>query len=115
MKGMVNVIKSWEEMKIKYPECRDDMTEEREKDFVEDCYDLYEREGFARKFWSVFENVSEYQGKLFSVVGRTKSADLECLPMWQIRFSNGEEISAYPDEIIPSEMKAQGCNIEEYC
>lgn len=34
---------------------------------------------------------------------------LLCLPMWNIEFQDGSIIAAYPDEIIPSEMEANGC------
>lgn len=92
------------------------MPEEREKAFVGDCYRLYEKEGFNKKFWSNGGDFKQYHGKAFSVIGRTpiydgnnRGADLECLPMWQIRFEDGTEISAYPDEVIPSEMKDAGC------
>lgn len=43
---------TWEEMNIKYPEDRHEMTEEREREFVNDCFELYEKEGFSRKYWS---------------------------------------------------------------
>lgn len=33
---------TWEEMKVKYPEYRDQMSEERERQFVADCFDAYE-------------------------------------------------------------------------
>ena len=29
--------------------------------------------------------------------------------MWNIKFSDGVTIGAYPEEIIPSEMKENGC------
>lgn len=115
-------IKSWDDMNKKYTEYRDDMTEEREKEFVEDCYTLYEKEGFAKKFWSMGGDFPQYKGKEFTVIERVKSitedkengADLECLPMWNIKFADGFEMAAYPDEIIPSQMKDNGCNIKEY-
>lgn len=45
---------TWEEMKIKYPEYREDMTVEREQEFVNDCFSCYESEGFSKRFWSPF-------------------------------------------------------------
>lgn len=42
----------------------------------------------------------------------TKDADLASLPMWNIKFSDGLIIGAYPEEIIPREMKANGCPID---
>ena len=102
---------TWEEMSIKYPEDRHEMTEDREREFVNNCFELYEKEGFSRKFWSMGGDYKKYHGSSFEVIGRTteKDADLECLPMWKIRFDDGFEMDAYPDEIIPSEMANYGC------
>lgn len=103
-------------MKIKYPEYRDEMSIEREKEFVKDCFDLYEQEGFAKTFWSQGGDFPRQKGKKFTVVSRvgvypedTDGADLECLPMWKIRFEDNFEMAAYPDEVIPSQMIANGC------
>lgn len=41
---------TWEEMKIKYPEGRNTMSEEREKTYVNECFNCYEQEGFAKNF-----------------------------------------------------------------
>lgn len=102
---------TWEEMKIKYPEDRHKMTKEREREFVNDCFAAYEKEGFSKKFWSQGGDYKILHGKHFEVLGRVteEEADLKCLPMWNIRFDSGFETSAWPDEIIPSEMKANGC------
>ena len=53
-------------------------------------------------------------GQSFKVVGRcsTKDSDLSSLPMWNIKFSDGTVIGAYPEEIIPREMKENGCPLE---
>ena len=102
---------TWKEMNVKYPERRYEMTKDREREFVNDCFELYEKEGFSKKFWSMGLDYEQYIGKSFEVIGRTteKDADLECLPMWKIRFDDGFEMDAYPDEIIPSEMRDNGC------
>lgn len=99
------------------------MSEEQEKEFVNDCFDCYEQEGFSKVFWTQGGDYPEYVGKPFTVVGRTPlwdennknqmTADLECLPMWNIRFEDGFVMAAYPEEIIPREMKDNGCP-EEY-
>lgn len=39
---------TWDEVKTKYPEYRDQMSEEREMEFVNDCFECYEQEGFAK-------------------------------------------------------------------
>lgn len=109
---------TWEEMKVKYPEDRSDMSEEREKEFVEDCFSCYESEGFAKKFWTPFESHRKRKGQTFEVVRRLteEDCDLCILPMWNIKFEDGIVTGAYPEEIIPREMRANGCpwtNIEQ--
>lgn len=106
---------TWNELEAKYPTDREDMTKEQERCFVEECFNLYEQEGFAKKFWSPFGDYSERTGENFEVVSRCteKEADLEVLPMWNIKFSDGTIIGAYPEEIIPSEMRDNGCNMED--
>ena len=115
---------NWKEIQTKYPEYREDMTKEREQEFVKDCFDCYEAEGFSEIFWTPWEDYSQYIGKRFTVVGRVtekgeyeqRSAykqELEFLPMWVIHFTDtDEEIGAYPEEIIPREMKDNGCRLE---
>lgn len=90
------------------------MSEEREMLFVNDCFECFEKEGFAKKFWSPFGDDKERIGQSFKVVGRcsTKDSDLSSLPMWNIKFSDGTVIGAYPEEIIPREMKKNGCPLE---
>lgn len=109
---------TWAEMRVKYPgEYRDEMTEDCERAFVADCFDCYESESLSKRFWTQDGDYVEYVGKRFSVIGRTPEwdrqgadgADLECLPMWRIRFEDGKEIDAYPDEIIVREMLDNGC------
>lgn len=110
---------TWDEMRAKYPDrpYRDEMPAEREREFVADCFDCYEAEGFSERFWSQGGDFPEYKGKPFEVIGRVPEldpahpdgADLECLPMWRIRFEDGYEMAAYPDEIVPSEMRDNGC------
>lgn len=104
-------ILDWEEMSIKYPEDRDEMPLERERAFVNDCFDIMEREGFSDRFWSPFGDYKERFGQPFKVVERCteKSCDIAALPMWNIRFEDGTVVGAYPEEIVPSEMKVHGC------
>ena len=58
-------------------------------------------------FNAIFDTYKEYHGKKFTVIGRSTEddTDLTCLPMWKIRFEDGTETAAYPEEIIPSEIK----------
>lgn len=106
---------TWEELKSKYPECREDMSEEREQEFINDCFSCYENEGFSKKFWSPFEDHRAREGQSFKVLGRctTEDQDLCTLPMWNIQFDDGTIIGAYPEEIIPSEMRGNGCTLKD--
>lgn len=81
--------------------------------FVNDCFTLYEKEGFAKKFWTPYDENKQRIGQPFTVVSKCsiENSDLECLPMWQIKFADGTCIDAYPEEIIPSEMRNNGCKI----
>ncbi len=106
---------TWDELKNKYSEDRSTMSEEREKEFVNDCFNCYEQEGFAKKFWSPFSDYKERIGQRFKVIGRctTEEVDLASLPRWNIEFSDGTVIEAYPEEIIPSEMRRNGCLLND--
>ena len=106
----------WEDMRVKYPEDRENMTEEREKQFVNDCFSCYENEGFSKKFWSPFGYHKDKEGESFEVVGRctNENSDLSSLPMWNIKFEDGSIASVYPEEIIPREMKGNGCTLENF-
>lgn len=106
---------SWEELRVKYPEDRDDMSKEREREFVNDCFSCYEKEGFAKKYWSPFGDYKERIGQSFTVIGRCteENTHLSALPMWNIKFKDGTVIGAYPEEIISREMKENGCQMED--
>jgi hypothetical protein len=102
------MIKTWEELEEKYRnEERHLMTTEREREFVNDCFECYENEGFNKVFWSPYHGNEKYKGKTFKVLGRTteKECELEWQPVWRIQFSDGKIINAFPEEIIASEMK----------
>ena len=107
------MIKTWEDLYKEYPIYRDSMKIDDERNFVNQCFILYENDGFAKVFWSQGGDYKQYYEKPFIVIGRLteKDADLECLPMWKIKFEDGEEIHAYPDEIIPREMRENGCKL----
>lgn len=86
---------------------RYDLTEEQEKAFINDCYNTYEYIGFAETFNTPYDEYEEYKGKRFIVLGRADETkiDLECLPMWNIKFENGDTMAAYPEEICLAERK----------
>lgn len=100
---MADLQKVYDKYRVRY---RDELTCEQEESFANDCFDIYEAEGFADVFHTNGGDFDEYDNKAFEVVRRaTKDdCDIECLPMWKIRFKNGFEICAYPDEIIQSEV-----------
>lgn len=91
---------------------RDNLSYEEEKSFVKDCFETYEHIGFADTFGTPYDGERKYVGMKFTVLGRVKEitedkdgADLECLPMWNIQFENGDTIAAYPEEICLAERK----------
>ena len=106
---------TWDQIKEKYPEDRSKMSEEMEKAFVNDCFDCYEQEGFAKKFWTPYSDYADRIGQSFKVIGRcsAEDSDLSVLPMWDIELPDGVVIVAYPEEIIPREMKHNGCSLDE--
>ena len=114
-----NMIKTWEELKEKYNnyEYRENMSKERERGYVNDLFSIYENEGFNKVFWSPYDNEGEekYYGKTFKVLGRCSESrnNLSLLPLWDIEFEDGKQLTVEPCEIIFSQMKAEGCP-EEY-
>lgn len=89
---------------------RDDLNEDEERSFVNDCYDTYEHIGFAATFGTPYTGKRKHVGMKFTVLGRVKElsvdkdgADLECLPMWNIQLENGDIMAAYPEEICLAE------------
>lgn len=97
----------WDELYEKYPEDRERMSKTREREFVKCCFDIYEKEGFSEKFWSPYEDGAKHIGKSFKVLNRTTEENncLSCLPLWDIELEDGTLLTAYPEEIIPSEIK----------
>lgn len=91
---------------------REDLTEEEERAFVEDCFDTYELTGFSETFHSPYGSMRKYNGMGFTVVERVgespedeSGADLSCLPIWRIRLENGEATHALPEEICIAEER----------
>lgn len=73
----------------------------------------YEAEGYSQKFWTPYTDYKSRIGETFKVVRRIgdNEVDAECLPIWKIKFKDGFEISAFPEEIIPSAILANGGQI----
>lgn len=101
---------TWEEIKVKYPEYRYNMSEEREREFVNDCFDAYENEKLADTFWSIGGDYPNRIGEAFRIVKRCteEQCDLCTLPMWEIVFDDGVVMPAYPDEIFEREQIENG-------
>jgi hypothetical protein len=81
-------------------------TEEEVIEFKNDCFDMYEQGGFSERYFSPYEETSCYNGMKFDVIRRATTdddIDLECLPIWVIKFENGETAYCYPEEITKLE------------
>lgn len=104
------ITESLEQLRKNLPIMTNELSDEQRAIFLKRCYALYETEGFTDKFFTNGMDYREYIGSPFSVVCRTAppSDDEECWPMWLIRFDDGVEIKAYPEEIVLSEMKSVG-------
>lgn len=110
---------TWDQMPAKWAGFPDDfdraaLSEIQETEFVDDCFSCYENEGFAKAFWTPY---SDYQGRIgqgFKVLSRctTVNNDLCTLPAWKIELEDGTVLDANPEEIIPSEMRQNGCRLE---
>ena len=90
---------------------RDEMSAEREAEFVNDCFDAYEQtEKKAETFWTPFNQYEDKIGQKFTVLRRvdTLDCDLCALPQWHIMLEDGTEIDAYPEEIYESEQQNNG-------
>ena len=105
-------MKNWLEFENKYKnKLRDFMNKEEEREFISDYCDCCEKEGFNKTFWTPYEEQKEHIGKKFMVLRRLTEEEcfLEAMPMWKIEFEDGKTSGAYPEEIVPSEMKLHGC------
>lgn len=80
---------------------RYDMSEEETALFINYWFDEYERTGFCETFHAIYGDFKEYDGKRFAVVERCNelNADFDALPMWNIKFEDGNVIGAFPEEI----------------
>lgn len=84
------------------------ITEDEEKAFINKCYELYQKKGFAKTFKSSSDEYKKYNGMKFKVLNSVsvddERFDLEVLPMWEIEFSNGEKVEAFSEEIFAFEQ-----------
>lgn len=91
-----------------YPKREKIDTFEEEFELVNDLFDTYEHIGFVDSLYSSYDQYQSKVGEPFTVVRRmgyvTDDIDLECLPQWKIKFEDGTEIQAYPEEICRVEI-----------
>ena len=81
--------------------------EDRWEEYIEDCFDMYETEGFTDTFNSPYEQYRELNGMPFKVLRRGSVEDgwdIETLPAWKITFEDGLIIDAFPEEICKIEQ-----------
>jgi hypothetical protein len=75
-------------------------------EFKNDCFDMYEQGGFSERFFSPYDEMEPHNGMKFDVIRRATTdddIDLETLPIWEIKFENGETAFCYPEEITKLE------------
>lgn len=85
----------------------DGLDEDKLREFKEDCFNLYEQTGFLEIFSSPYDDIGnglqtdEHNGMRFEVIRRAteKECDLEAMPLWLVKFENGDEAYCYPEEI----------------
>ena len=92
------------EFRLKWDAIRyEDMDDAQFKDYIEDCFSMYETEGFhTNNFRGLYSDSKKFNGQTFEVVRRctTKDGfDLEVLPAWVVRFQDGTELQAFPEEV----------------
>lgn len=92
------------------------LTEEQEKQFIKDYVSFMETKTQREQFFTDSDYVTTsdgktclktYEGKTFEVFGVCTEnetdpywkTDIECQPMWKIRFPDGKEAKAYAEEI----------------
>ena len=102
---------TWEDRDKLFPEfkssdyTRDYMGEERERQWVDFCFEAYEHDGFCEEFQDIYDvggdGTRKYDGQKFKVLGRVSESDADIctLPMWTIGFEDGYRTNAYPEEI----------------
>lgn len=77
----------------------DMMDDEQLLQFKNDCFDLYEETGFLPVF--VSPNDEEHDGMPIFVLRRAtpEEVDIKAMPIWKVRFANGDEAFCHPEEI----------------
>lgn len=86
---------------------RENLSPAELEEFLCDSYEMYENQGYAPLFHTPYTENESRIGQPFKVIRRAtlEDCDLDAMPMWQIRFEDGTETFAYPEEIIQGEQK----------
>ena len=79
----------------------DDMDDRQMTAFKEDCFEMYEQQGFLEKFNSPYDEGGEHNGQEFKVLRRAtrEEVDVEAMPIWLVEFENWDTAYCYPEEI----------------
>lgn len=89
------------------------LSDEELIEFKNDCFSVYEETGFIEKFDSPYDDIGdgltagEHNGMKFEVIRRATigECEVEAMPLWLVRFENGDEAYCYPEEIAKLEHK----------
>ena len=83
----------------------DTISDEEFLQFKQDCFSMYEHDGFIDRFDSPYDYEGEHNGMTFKVLRRatTDECDLEAMPLWFVEFENGDTAYCYPEEICKAE------------
>ncbi len=106
---------TWAEMKIKYPndDFIDELPIDKRREYIQDCFDAYENDDeFATVWWSPYWEDVPFGAKIVSIRRAEEKKDqinLDRMPMWIVKFDNGHSQPVYPEELILSERKRNGC------
>ena len=92
--------KKWQDINV------NEMSDEQLSDFKNDCFSLYENNGFIEYFNSPYDDEGEHNGMKFKVIRRANlnECDLEAMPIWLVEFENGDKAYCYPEEICIMEQ-----------
>lgn len=95
-----------------------EMDTEQLREYKQDCFAMYEETGFTTRFDSPYDHEREHNGMRFEVIRRAREynsegnteeergeVDMEVMPVWLVRFENGDEAYCYPEEICKAEHK----------
>jgi hypothetical protein len=84
----------------------DELTDLQLIAFKQDCFEMYEQGGFLDTYQSPYDELEERIGQKFEVVRRATidNIEIESLPIWLVKFEDGELAYCYPEEITKIEF-----------